>query len=268
MKAKQALIIPDMHVGYRRTPVGTNIPLHDPRALQAALRLAKATKPDEVVLLGDNLDLAAWSMKFMPTTDLRETTQKSLETLRGWLVELRKVVGETCKITYLEGNHEHRITKMLLHLAQEAYGLCPVGSDVPSLSVPGLLRLADKDLRISYLEPYGAAYWLFGLVEATHGDLIRKRGGHTVGTRLVEHPNHQVFGHIHRCEMAGRTLHGAHGPYTVWAMSPGTLARLDGVVPAGCANVDWQQGLGIVNVDTKGVVSMRLITIVDGTYTL
>ncbi len=261
--AKHALVIPDMHVGFRRATNGNLTPLHDESALKAALKMARQIRPSEVVMLGDNLDLAAWSSKFVPTPDLRETTQASLECLRDFLVALRKAVGPKCRLTYLEGNHEARIGKLLLVVAGEAYGLSPAGSDVPALSVPGLLRLADKDLRINYLGPYGATYWLWGKVECTHGDLIRKRGGHTVGARLVEHPNHQTFGHIHRCELAGRTLHGASGPHTVWAMSPGTLARLDGVVPAGTAHVDWQQGLGLITLDGEDI-AMFLIPITNG----
>ena len=40
----------------------------------------------------------------------------------------------------------------------------------------------------------------------------------------------QIVGHIHRREYAARTIYGPHGRRTIFAASPGTLCRVDGVV--------------------------------------
>lgn len=255
---KTALVVPDMHCGYRGTE-----PLHDPRALDLALQVARRLHPEEVILLGDNLDLAAFSMKFPSTPDLRQTTQRSLDTLRAWLVRLRLAVGHKARIVYLCGNHEARIEKLLSQVAPELLGLHAPGDVEPALSVPGLLRLSADDLRIK-CQPYGMIHWLFGKVLCQHGDTARKGGGRTVAGLLDSNPVDQVCGHVHRAEVAGRTLPSPDGPRTVWALSPGTLARLDGVVPAATSQVDWQQGLGLVRLDRHAHVTMTLLPIQSG----
>lgn len=261
MKPKTALIIPDIHVGFRRASPRAWTPIHDVGAMDHVLGVAKRIRPCEVVMLGDNLDLAAFSSKFTPTPDLQQTTKRSLEVLRDYLVGLRAAVGPRCRITYLEGNHEARIERLLLGVAPEALGLAPVGSTVPALSVPGLLRLAEPDVDVTYIGPYPSRYWLWDSVLCQHGSICRKGGGRTVAGLLDAQPVNQVCGHVHRLEMAGRTLAGPTGPVTAWAMSAGTLARLDGVVPAGQPFNDWQQGYGMVRRDGKGTVTLHAMPI-------
>ncbi len=164
-----------MHVGFRRQPSGLLDPLHDATALQATLDCAAAVKPHDVILLGDNLDLAAFSLKFPATSDLKETTQASLAALRDWLVKLRLAIGPRANIIYLEGNHEARIHKALSQAVPEAVSLTPVGGTHPALSVPSLLRLDEPDIDATYVGPYGVSYWLWGIVDCSHGDLIRKK---------------------------------------------------------------------------------------------
>ena len=47
-------------------------------------------------------------------------------------------------------------------------------------------------------------------------------------------------------------------------MTPGTIARIDGVVPGATKRSDWQQGLGIVYMSPCEQVQMQLLAINNG----
>jgi hypothetical protein len=265
MTREVCLCIPDIHVGF----VGSE-PTHDTLAMKAALDMAREIKPSEVVLLGDALDLAGWSTKFLVAPEDRGRTMQAMTILRDWLLQLRQIVGDSVPIIYLEGNHEARIQKYLLALAPEALNLTLVGSSQPVLSVPALMRLDAPELNVEYVGPYGRSYQLWGRdgVDCSHGSLVRSQGGQSVAAMLQARPWSTVFGHVHRAELASRTLHTPEGPRVIWSMSPGTLARLDGIVP-GAMTPNWSQACGIVRRDRwMPDVSMHLIPIVQGKYRL
>lgn len=263
------LVIPDSQIGYRRLPSGKLEPLHDVKAcdvsLQVAAHLNRAHELSTIVLLGDMLDLAPFS-SFSSSPDLRHTTQPALVALHHWIAQLR-LAAPGARIVYLEGNHEARLRKVLNDVvAGELRTLRPVDADDDRelLSIPYLLSL-DK-LDVEYLEPYGKGYWWRG-IHFHHGRIVRSRGGKTVSAMLADCAHSQVVGHIHRREIASRTIATSKPPYrkTISAMSPGCLCRLDDGVPQtpGQSQVDWQQGLGIIYADDAGE-SMQLIPIDDG----
>ena len=138
----------------------------------------------------------------------------------------------------------------------------------PAMSIQKLMALDSLD--IEYVSPYGAEWWLFDKVRVHHGDLARKGGGATVAATLRSAACSEIFGHVHRLELAGKTLSDSNGQRYVWAMSPGTIARIDRpVVPGSTPRTDWQQGLGIVTMTpptakTDSMISMEAIPIQFG----
>lgn len=260
-----ALIIPDSQHGFRRLN-GKLVPIHDRRCIDLAIQVCDYLKPDEVVLLGDMLDLAPWG-KYSTSPDLKYTTQPSLLELHWFLQSLRDCGDHT--ITYLEGNHEARIKRAVVDKLEEAVELRPVGRDVarPIFSIPNLLSL--DEISVDYVEPYGKAYWLFdNLVRCHHGNTVRPKGGQTVTAMLSSGTtSSEIVGHIHRREFASRRIPSGGGFVTVDAMSPGCFCRVDteiSMVPAYAGKpVDWQQGIGIVY-KYKDRVQMQLIPIDDG----
>lgn len=102
---KTAVILPDMQLGFRRDPSnGKLISLHDRKAMDVALQIARYIRPDRIVLLGDNLDLAQES-KYPTGPEFYFTTQAAAVELAWWLAQLRAIDSEM-QIDYLEGNHE------------------------------------------------------------------------------------------------------------------------------------------------------------------
>ena len=250
---REALIVPDSQHGFRRRRDGTLEPLHDRRAVDLTIQIARLLQPSEIVLLGDMLDLAPFGT-YTVEPALRYTTQPALVELHWFLMQLR-LAAPQARIVYLEGNHEHRITKAIADKLSEAAELRPVGSDdgPPALSVPYLLNLAALD--IEYRGPYGADYWLFDAVRIHHGSIVRQKGGATVSAMLANATHSQVVGHIHRREVGARQIETIDGPRTIWAASPGCLCRVDSmIVPGqpGRSIPNWHLGCGIVTDSPAG----------------
>jgi hypothetical protein len=255
------LVIPDSQNGYRWVDRHSRLePLHDRRAWDIAVQVAALLKPARIVLLGDMVDYAEGSKRWPVTPDLRATTQPTIEELHWWLAQLR----ETCplaEIVYLEGNHEDRIDRALLSGMPELVNVTPAGEDRPLVTWRRLLAL--EALGIDYVGPYGERVTLHDDCEAHHGSTVASGGAATVARMLKGAHVSQIVGHIHRREYGCRTVWGPRGPRTIFAASPGTLCRVDGVVPAVHKRVDWQQGLAVLTWDGKRT-SCQVIPIDDG----
>ena len=267
---KTALIVPDSQHGFRRVeditqPGGYDWrPLHDRAACDVVLQAAELLEPDEIILLGDMLDLAPWSTRWTTDPSLRFTTNAATRELYAGFLRPLRAACPHARIIYLAGNHEERINKAILEKLDEAHGLRSAdtldGEDV--LTVQNILALDSLD--IEYLGPYGAAYWLFDDIRIQHGTKARP-GGETASAYLRNATSSRIWGHVHRLEMAQRKIQTPTGSKIITASSPGCLCRTDGAVPhAGGDFLDWQQGLGIVYLDEDGQTSQQLIPIQDG----
>lgn len=241
------LCIPDAQFGFRRRVDGSLEPFHDEQALRLSLKVAEELNPGIVVLMGDFLDFPELS-RFQTEPDTRQLIQPALDALSDYLHELVSVVSPETAIYWLEGNHELRLRNALLDLHAGALAdVRPANEDgPPALSVERLLHL--DALGVEYIAPYGTPLWLWDVM-FHHGYIVRGSGGKTVSSILASTTHHHVVGHIHRRELASRSIETPEGRKEVHAMSPGCLASLErGGVPAGKGRpgVDWQHGLGVV----------------------
>jgi hypothetical protein len=263
--AGTVLVVPDSQHGFRWSERRDRLtPMHDRRACDVVLQLAREVQPEVILLLGDMLDLAEWSTKFPRPSDLRDTTQISLAALHWWIAQMR-IASPLSRIVYLEGNHEARIDRLLIEKAGHAATLRAVGDDLPALSVRRLLAL--DSLGVEYVQPYGEWWYLGGdglTLGWTHGDKVRSGGGATVQA-VVKEAHHSVgFGHIHRVEMAHRAVYGRHGRRDVVAYSPGCLCDPE-QTPGATHRKDWQQGVALHHYDLDaGREAVELLTIRDG----
>lgn len=242
------VFVPDTHFGFNGSE-----PIHDERALACVLAVCEFYQPSHVVVLGDWLDLAGFS-SFSTSPALRNQVNAALEHAHYWLAEFRAACPQAV-IWLLEGNHEARIARCLADVLPELHGVKRPGDSEPVHSLVHLLRLAE--LGIEYKGPYKTHFWLDG-VRILHGELLGKKGGETAAKMLDAYREPAVCGHNHRLELAYMTVHTEYGAQQIWAMSCGTLARLDPVVP-GAHYPDWQQGFGLLS---NGVP--MLVPIKDG----
>jgi metallophosphoesterase superfamily enzyme len=116
-----AVVLPDMQLGYFRTHNNALEPIHDEQALDVALQIVKASKPDQIVLVGDNLDLCEFG-KYRYTPAFARTTQAAIDRASQLCAQLRKLAPDA-RIVWIAGNHEERLGNFILDGAGAAFGL-------------------------------------------------------------------------------------------------------------------------------------------------
>lgn len=252
----RVLVLADLHFGFlKNVHDGKLISFHDRKALAATLAMVKAIDPDLVVIVGDILDLAEWSDKFIRSPDMYNTTQPAVVEAAWFLGQLRRLVGNK-EIILLEGNHEERVSRAINKQIPYAYGLSsPDG--LPVLSVPHILGL--KQMAIHYIGGYPKSEFYIGNnLRAIHGEVVRAKSGATAGAILEDAQASTIFGHVHRSEFASRTVFDRDGSKTITAFSPGCLCKIDGTVPAAKSQMNWQQGIGVVDFSERFVAPVAI----------
>jgi len=276
MAGKKSLVGGDAQIGYRFID-GEWIPFHDERALDLFVQAAKITKPDEIVLVGDMIDLPSHS-RWEQEPAFARTTQRSIDRLFFFLVALRTAVPNA-RIVWLLGNHEIRILTYIMLNAAAAHGLrrADAKSEFPVMTMEYLLRTEEIGVEVIDAYPVGA-YWITPTLKAIHGTKANSRGS-TVAAYLNENPHHSTLcGHIHRIELQSKTSEDSEGRLPSRGISPGALCRVDGAVPSvNGANgskgkpaikyENWQQGWGLVTVHDNGQdFFYQQVEILDGVF--
>lgn len=258
---KKALIIPDSQNGFTRdNRTGELSPIHDPKCWDLALQLATDLQPKKVVLLGDMLDFCEMG-RFAYTPDHAYTTQATIDDFALTLAKLRQSCPHS-EIVYLEGNHEVRLQRSLMENLKAAYGLAQANCTTPVMSIPHLLGL--DSLNIQYIGGYpDSIHWINPKLACIHGSTVKQGGGETAKAILKDLNYSAIYGHIHRFEMKALTVTTHAGIETRYAFSPGTIAKIDGSVPANSKRNDWQQGLAVVSY-TDTDFSVEMVAIKNG----
>ena len=244
------VVVPDSQVGFKRNlQSGELTPLHDLRAFDIVTSVIKRLKPDRVVLLGDMLDLPDWSTHFVHSPEFAFTTQASLDWMASWIKEIR---GYCAKLVYIEGNHEKRMMDFIIRNRMQAFDIRPANEpDVPPvMSIPYLLGLHKMDVEYVGNYPSGEFYINNNLV-CIHGHKVGAKSGQSVTKILDDARISTIMGHVHRMEMAHKTIWTQGKPKIYQAVSLGTIARIDGLVASGSARHNWQQGFGVVEYDDE-----------------
>ena len=256
-----ALIVPDPQIGYRRDlKTGKLHPFHDRRAMQAVLYAAQTLQPEVVVFVGDWLDLAEWSDKFVRSPEYSETTQPALEEGHWWLARFRRAVPHA-KMAFIQGNHEERIERAInLHM-RAAFNLTPAAQvdHPPMLNLRYLLGL--DSLHIQYVDGYpNGRFWLNKGTVVFHGE-----GSAKLDKALASSNVNLIQGHGHRLQLISRIDKYARPRKMLQGLMAGTLCKLDGSVPAGTSEVEWQQGFGTVWFEPEGFeAALHAHPILDG----
>jgi predicted phosphodiesterase len=186
---KCLLILSDMH-----------FPEHDRAVWATTKQLIPDIQPTEVVLLGDFLEMSSVSQH--GGGDLEKLTE-DFDAGKRALKELRETVGEDCKITYLEGNHESRLSRFIMAKA-------------PSLkdSLSYESGLDFKALDIEWVPEYKQPIHR-GDLDLTHGHQdLRERPSKYHGGKMADvygRPGRTVlYGHTHKPQVYTRPTVGGH----------------------------------------------------------
>lgn len=257
--------IPDTQHGFRWNERRTRLlPMHDRRAIDCVVQLIERLKPELVVHLGDGPDFAEWSTKYPRAPELMETTQPALEELHWDLARIRAAAPDS-RMVYLEGNHGFRIRQALIEKLPVALGTHAVGDERPALDLARLLALDDIGWEFAgaYKGRDEDWYWE-DRVRFVHDAGVKSGGGKTASAHVAGAEVTTIFGHIHRLEMACRTIHRGRKMRTIAAASPGCLCMMDGSVPGVSARPDWQHGCALIWLTDAGE-HVQLIPIHRGT---
>jgi hypothetical protein len=258
---KVTAILPDTQIGYWRHE-GELVPMHDEAAMRVTLELLAAMKPQAVVWLGDTLDLAEWSGKFLVLPEFALTTQESVDRAHLFLAECLAAAGPQVENAYLlEGNHDNRMANAITRNAMAALRLRRANQpdSWPILSVPNLLRL--DELGVTYVDGYPAGAQQIAAGNACQTPLFVIHGEKLDVARQARSDRiSTIQGHAHH--VAHNTQRGRDG-IEVEAWSLGCLCRIDGAVPSTKGgntvrgrhvprNENWQHAIGVVTENGSG----------------
>jgi len=218
-----------------------HIPFHDYKLFELLTKFLKFFKPQKCFILGDLLDCYSVS-KFDKDPKRLGNLQLELDLAENIIDKIYK----HCKdITFLEGNHEYRITK---HLRQnpQLYGL-------DCLSIPSLLHFAQKNVKFY---PYLHAPIKYHKFQITHGHIIRKYSGWTAKGLYEKYGGCGICGHSHRGgNFIKRNTQGIFAWYEDMC-----FCSLD---PEYLDFADWQQGWSIAYFTDKDLFHLEQIPVID-----
>lgn len=211
----KAIVMGDMHC-----------PFHDMTAIDAVLYYIRKTRPDVVVLNGDILDCYKAS-RFMVDPKSRSLLEE-IEIGRGLLGHIDKLLPASCKLVWMDGNHEMRLKKYVWSRAPELDGL---------LTVPKLMEFKGMD--IEYHE-YGDIYQI-GDVIIKHGNRYSSiSGGYSVKKEMDAESSSIVMGHTHNLALIYRTYRGREA-FGVETGHLSDVSQIDYLQDKG-GTANWQQG--------------------------
>lgn len=266
---EEAVIVPDIQIGfYKKDNESKELePIHDEKALSVALQLIEDINPNQVVMVGDNLDFAEFG-KYLTAAPFKQLVQAAIDRATMLCAQIRSA-APNAKISWIAGNHEARMARYIQTNAEAAFGITKgkLSSELrdkwPVLSVPYLCRMDEYG--IDYVPGYPESYVALNEnLMVVHGHKVTSNGSTTTKYLNDAHVS-VIYGHIHRAEYAYRTRLSKNGPRTVMAASPGCLCRIDGAVPSTKSGQDefgrpmlmgaenWQQGLAVVQYQPTGV---------------
>ena len=253
-KERHALIITDAQIWQGRKQDGELFDFHDKTAMEIVQAIGREEQPDDIIIVGDLIDFPSIS-RFKQERAYEDTMTPSLNEVHKFLAQLRANCPDA-NIVITEGNHELRLRNFIYNNARQLYGITRPGDEIPMLDIRNLLRL--NELEIEYLDGYpNGRHWLNDRLKVVHGNTV-KQLGKTVTNLIRNDDTSSIVGHIHRFEMATRTIPGRHAGRLVMAASFGTLSRIDGAVPSVHSSLNsedepmlhieqWQQGAGWVS---------------------
>lgn len=275
---KLLYVFSDAQIDYRRLADGELVPIHDERALRVGRLICADLQPDEIINLGDTVDLAVLS-RFKPDSDhFHRTLGPSFQRVHDYYAELRSD-NPNAKITEVDSNHNTRLKDFALKNAPAMYGMKQAGAgpeDYPVLTYPFLANLGH--LGVNWISGYGAAEYVYGAeygkppIVFKHGTMVASNGSTALKESKDNPETHIVRGHGHRLEMHHRTNRAGH--YLASIMI-GASCSITGEVPSYHSAVDdrgrvvkqnenWQQSVLVIYDYQDGHYQFDNILISDG----
>ena len=231
-----------------------HIPEHDRKLWYALLAFLRDFRPDEIIIGGDFLELVSCSMHSW--SEGQTQFEQDMKAGRIALRSLRKA-APNARITYLEGNHETRLTRFLMEKAPNMIG---------SLTIP--LQLSFAEFGVTWV-PEGKQPISRGTLDILHGHQLGSGGAgllpkyHTAkATAVFGQVGRQVlYGHVHTTQETGATMFKGRA----MAKSFGCLRSLEPGWLRGAPS-GWVHEFGVALVAPNGHTELYSIKPKDGAF--
>ena len=210
-----------------------HIPYLDKKAHKVTLKLMNDIKPDEIILLGDLIDL--WQISKFIKDPAREMTLKDdCSQAKEYLTELRDTFPNA-GFVYLFGNHEDRLRKYIWTYS-------------PALS--NFIYLEDElnldNLKIQYYKSDTDIH-REGILLFTHGTMVSQESAMTARRMLQKYGMSIIHGHSHRLGSHYKTrIEGTLGAWENGCQCDRALAK-----EWRMGFPDWQTGFSMVSMKDK-----------------
>jgi predicted phosphodiesterase len=180
-----------------------HVPEHDRGAWAVFLSVLREVRPDEVILAGD---FGEWESVSSHGTFNENTLREDVVAVRRALNEVREAIGPDARMTYLEGNHETRLTRAIMSRAPALRGALT------------LTELLDLDERGVEWVPEGRQPVDRGLLRVLHGHQIYGQGGGPIyhsrkaaDVYATDAGRVVTYGHTHKPQQFHRPVIGGTG---------------------------------------------------------
>jgi predicted phosphodiesterase len=228
-----------------------HFPIHDPAALDAAIKYGKEHDPTIILLDGDIADLS--DMSRHEKTTLQNFVNEEMHMLVGFLDGLRATFPKA-RIIWKEGNHEERVTAYLMRKAPELLATDCFDLFAFMRIITGRMDATDRVEWVSDKRIIKAGHLNF-----LHGHEFRGGGGVNPARWLyLRTGENAICGHFHRTsEHSEPSLSGQQRG----AWSTGCLCHLS---PDYLRHNKWNHGFAWVEVDKAGNFRVKNIRILNG----
>lgn len=227
------------------------VPYHHKRAVSALTKFIQATEPDEVICVGDEIDMpqiSQWTKgtKYEYVGQLHKQRDQAVRILEG----LR--VGHV-----MRSNHSDRLAA---YLGKFAPGL----ADDPDFQLPRYMRYDELGIT------YHSKMWEFApgwlLAHGDEGGLSQEPG--KTALRLALRAGRSVLcGHTHRAGIQPHTTaHGGKHVQTIYGMEVGCLMELAQANYLKSGGANWQLAFGIFHVTGRHVSPHIVYMRPDGSF--
>lgn len=170
----------------------TQVPFHDPAAVELATRVIAAVKPDHLVYNGDMIDF--WSIsKHQPSRHEilgAVSLQEEIDRTIAVQDKLASGLDKRARLHCIDGNHENRLEKF--------FGVGPQ-------TVLGSLKALRMEEVFSYKErgftsyhPYGEGIWITDNLFVYHGQFVSPLPGVSVKKEIDAIGASVIMNHVHR----------------------------------------------------------------------
>lgn len=213
------------------------VPKHDHAALATALSIIRGEKPDEVILIGDVVDLQSVS-RFAPLnwTEAAMTAAEELQAANEVLDVIDDAIPKKARKIYLEGNHDRRLELWFIQHAPR------LGENFNGNNIVQQLSLDKR--KYQYIKVSQQPYRI-GKVGFIHGWFTNI---HHAKKTIEKGGQNLIYGHCHDFSVFTGSHLDKEAPRL--AMSIGCLCDFRQVY-LDSRPMNWMHGIGLFYIDDK-----------------